>query len=114
MGIEKRRHPRYRVRLDARVRGFEMSTANLSVSGMQLVCPAMIYELIKNEFKTDTVEISLSLPDDQQVNAEFEVVYIAEWDDEILIGSRFTRPNGDFGKLSAYLDRLAESVTPMT
>ncbi len=114
MGIENRRHPRYRVRLEARVLGFEMSTANLSVSGMQLICPLMIYELIKNEFKADTVEVSLSLQDDQLLKAGFEAVYIAEWGDEMLIDSRFTRLDGDAGALSAYLERLAESGTPMT
>jgi hypothetical protein len=114
MRIEKRQYPRYRVRLDARVRGFEMSTANLSVSGMQLVCPVMIYELIKNKLKADAEEVSLSLPDGQLVTAEFETLYIAEYGDEMLIGSRFTRLDGDVGALSAYIDQLGESGTPMT
>ena len=113
MEIEKRRHPRYRVCLDAMVQGFELSTANLSVAGMQLVCPVMFYELIKSELKADVVEVSLSLPDGKLVNAGFEVVYIAEWNDEMLIGSNFTRLEGDAAALSAYLDRLGESGAPI-
>ena len=113
MEIDKRRHPRYRVCLDARAQGFEMSTANLSMSGMQLVCPVMIYELSTNELKAGAVEDSLSLPDGKLVNAGFEVVYITEWGDEMLIGSRFTRLDEDAAELSAYLDRLAESGTPI-
>ncbi len=113
MGIEKRQHPRYRVCLDARVLGFEMSTANLSVTGMQLVCPAMIYEFIKNKLKTETLEACLSLPGEQFVNTGFEVIYITEWAEEFLIGSRFTSIDDEVGALPAYLDRLAKSHTLM-
>ena len=113
MGIEQRRHPRYRVCLEARVQGFEMSTANLSVSGMQLVCPLMIYELIKKELKANAVEVDLALPGDQRVNTGFKALYIAECEDEMLIGSRFTRLNGGASTFSAYIDRLAESGASM-
>lgn len=94
MSSDKRQEPRVRVALPVRVRGFSLTTVNLSVSGTQLSCPPMIYSLIGDQLKVPPVELELVLPGGS-VAAEAEVLYASGYEDEYLLGVRFVAFPGE-------------------
>ena len=66
-----------------------MTTNNLSLSGAQIACPAMIYRLISRHLDSPRVPIALDLDDDTTIEIDGRVAYASDYDDEFLLGVAF-------------------------
>ena len=88
MAKQTPRYPRFRTMLPVQVRGMTMTTSNLSLSGTQVTCPAMIYRLISAQLDTPPVPVVLTL-DDNVLTVEARLVYVSDYDDEFLLGMSF-------------------------
>jgi len=95
MGAERRRASRFASQLSVRVlnrqlavkiAGLELLSSNVSLTGMQLVCPEMRYMSIKKQVNSGRLEAEIELPDSGNLNAICSVAYASEYGDEVLIG----------------------------
>ena len=91
MAVEKRQHPRFNAGLKAKIKGVSLATKDVSISGMQLACLGMIYDLIARHLKAPPVTVELALPGGQDVRADCSLAYVSDYGDEYLIGLRFER-----------------------
>jgi len=89
MGIEQRRFPRFNVELTARVQRTTVSVKNISRSGLQAACPAMLFDFLAPALEAGTAELSLTITEEQVARARCKVVYVSEYGDEYLIGLEF-------------------------
>ena len=89
MGDEKRQHPRYHAGLKAKIKGVSLATKDVSVTGMQLACLGMIYDLVASHLNTPPVTVELSLPGEQNVRVDCSLAYLSDYGDEYLIGLQF-------------------------
>lgn len=103
----RRREPRFPAVLPARLEGLSAATANVSLSGLQLACPAMNYELVAGKLRSGRVSVGVVLPDGGQVTFSAKAVYASESGDEYLIGMQLDQIHGDGERLwRGYLDAL--------
>ena len=84
---EQRHHPRIPASLRVEFGGFEFSTTNISVTGLQVVCPSMIFDLLSDEL--EATELVVVLPDQQRVRGRCRLIYASEWNEEYLLGLEF-------------------------
>jgi len=61
-GIEHRVEPRYRHLLHIQIGSLEVTTANVSLHGMQIVCPVMPFRRIQPEVKSGQFGALVALP----------------------------------------------------
>ena len=65
MGANNREYPRVRTNLRIRVHGMYMLTNNLSLSGAQVSCPAMKYEMLSKKLAQGEAPVELMLEQDR-------------------------------------------------
>lgn len=110
-GIEHRVEPRYRHLLHIQIGSLEVTTANVSLHGMQIVCPVMPFRRIQPEVKSGQFGALVALPKAAPFDATLSVRYCSPHRDEVLIGVRFelTDP-GLQAQWAAYIDERSKVV----
>ena len=93
--IEHRTEPRFRRHLHVRIGSLELATANVSLHGMQIVCPIMRYKSIEPDVKRGQLSAQITLPRDAVVGATLSVRYHSRYGDEVLIGTRIDSTEPD-------------------
>lgn len=106
--IEHRSTPRYRRLLLVRVGSLELMTANVSLHGMQLVCPIMRFKAIKADVRRGQLSGQISLPGGEAFGAKLAVRYCSQCGDECLIGVNLTLTDPKAqAQWAAYIDELS-------
>jgi hypothetical protein len=106
---EHRQEPRYRHLLPVRVRNLELTTANISLHGMQLVCPLMPFRRIKADVESGQLGAQVILPRGAPLDAALSVRYWSQHGDEMLIGVRVAIADaGAQTQWAAYIDDLSK------
>ena len=104
-GIEHRAEPRYRHLLHIRVGSLELTTANVSLHGMQLVCPVMPFRRIEPDVSGGQLAAQVTLPRGAPFDAALSVRYCSPHRDEVLIGVRMNLTDpGAQAQWAAYID----------
>lgn len=107
---EQRHHPRIPASLRVELGGFEFSTTNISVTGLQVACPGMIFDLLSDEL--EAAELVVVLPDQKRVRGRCRLVYASEWNDEYLLGLEFANfEDNGHELLNTYI--ASSSETPL-
>ena len=83
-----KRYPRLRLNIRVRLHGMYMLTNNISLTGAQLSCPAMKYEVIRGKLSSGTAPAEIIAGDDR-LPLEAEVMYASDYGDEFLLGVAF-------------------------
>ena len=90
MNEVKRQDPRYSALLDVKMFGYTFSTNNLSLGGLQLSIDRMTGDNFLRKFNSDTVEVTLVLPDSTNLDFKAKKIYFSPYDDsEYLMGLQF-------------------------
>jgi len=84
-----RTYRRLVVELPAEVAGVAMLTANLSMEGVQVVCPQMRYDLNGEALAARPLPVTLHLGAGESTCVECGVKYVSGYDDDVLLGLRF-------------------------
>jgi len=92
---DRRTCPRSPSRLRVEAGGVHLATTNVSTSGMQLSCPALLFGLLQPHLERGTLEATLQLLPDVAVPVRCAVVYVAHYGYEYLLGARFVEFEGD-------------------
>ncbi len=108
---EHRSEPRYRHLLPVQIGSLEMTTANVSLHGMQIVCPVMRFNRIKADARSGQLSAQVILPRGAPFDAALSVRYCSSYGDEVLIGVRLavTDPNAQT-QWAAYIDDLSRGL----
>ena len=108
---EYRSEHRYRHLLPVRIGSLELVTANVSLHGMQIVCPIMRFNGIKADVRSGQLGAQVTLPRGAPFDATLSVRYCSQYGDEVLIGVRLalTDPNAQ-AQWAAYIDSLSSGV----
>jgi hypothetical protein len=72
-----------------------LATTNVSLSGMQLSCPALLFGLLQPALDRGTLELSLLLPDESVARCACAVVYVSHYGYQYLVGVTFLAFEGD-------------------
>ena len=108
---EQRNEPRSPRLLPVRIGRLELTTANVSLHGMQIVCPIMRFERIKADVRGGELAAEVSLPNGAPVAATLSVRYCSQCGDEILIGAQLTVAAPDMqARWAAYIGDLSGSL----
>jgi hypothetical protein len=108
MGIENRRHPRYSARVELGIRGLQIYTNNVSISGFQCSCPTMLMGILLPEDAGGAMDATAKLPDGTVCRFNARVAYLTDYGDEFLIGAQITAFESDGEEIFArYLASLA-------
>ena len=108
---EQRNEPRYQRLLPVRVGPLELTTANVSLLGLQVVCPIMRFERIKADVRRGELAADVSLPGGATVAAMLSVRYCSQCGDELLIGAQLTFAVPDMqARWAAYIGELSGSL----
>jgi hypothetical protein len=91
---ERRRDLRYPRRLEVELQGFTVHTANVSRSGMQLVCPDLQLPSLQRTLAKRAFQACIKLVEGSRIVCDCEVAYQSPCEDELLVGVRMTA----FGK----------------
>ncbi|MBI3044646.1 MAG: PilZ domain-containing protein [Betaproteobacteria bacterium] len=102
---------RYRHLLPVRIGSLELVTANVSLHGMQIVCPIMRFNRIKADARSGQLSAQVDLPRGAPFDATLSVRYCSQYGDEVLIGVRLALadPNAQ-AQWAAYIDGLSSGV----
>ena len=105
---EHRSEPRYRRLLQVRIGNLELRTANVSLHGMQIVCPIMRFKSIEADVQRGQLGAQITLPRGEAIGATLSVRYFSQYGDEILIGIRLilTDPNAQ-AQWAAYIGDMS-------
>jgi hypothetical protein len=108
---EHRSEPRYRHLLPVRIGDLELATANVSLHGMQVVCPVMRFKRIEADVRSGQLGAQVTLPRGEPFGAALSVRYCSPYRDEMLIGVRLavTDP-GAQALWAAYIHDLSGGV----
>jgi len=110
---EQRGDPRYQRLLPVRVRHLDLTTANVSLHGLQVVCPIMRFESIKADARRGELVGLVSLPDGSSIDAALSVRYCSQYGDDVLIGVKLTIAYTDAqARWAAYIDSLSRGRDP--
>ena len=103
MEIKQPRYPRLRANLRIRIHGMYMATTNISLSGAQVSCPAMKYQVLGAKLASGDAPVQIVL-DDDRIDGKAKVMYASDYGDEFLLGVVFTgfEPESDT-RFRAYL-----------
>lgn len=105
---ERRRAPRFPVRLAVVTAGITLYTTNLSSSGAQLVCPTLPRSLLDHQLETQRLQLSIQLPDGEEAALEGSVVYESSDGNESLLGIHFVAfAPGARQRLYRYIEQRA-------
>ena len=109
--IELRSETRYRHLLPVRVGNLELTTANVSLHGMQVVCPIMPFNRIKASVERGQLGAQVTLPQGTPFDATLSVRYWSQYGDEMLIGVAMavTDPGAE-AQWAAYIGELSRGV----
>ena len=109
---EHRTEPRYRYLLEVWIGSLELTTANVSLHGMQIVCPVMRFMRIKEDVRGGQLGAQVSLPRGEPVGAALSVRYCSQSTDEVLIGVRMelTDPAAQ-ARWAEWIDKLSAGKT---
>lgn len=109
--IEHRSEPRYRRLLLVRISNLELMTANVSLHGMQIVCPIMRFVGIEADVRRGQLSAQITLPRGAPIGATLSVRYCSEYGDEVLVGAKLTLtdPNAQ-AQWAAYIDDLSGGI----
>jgi hypothetical protein len=108
---EQRNEPRYQRLLPVRIGHLELTTANVSLHGLQVVCPIMRFERIKADVRRGELAAEVSLPGGAPIAATLSVRYCSQCGDEILIGAQLTLAAPDMqARWAAYIGDLPGSL----
>jgi len=69
--------------------GVGLTTTNVSLRGMQLSCPGLLFGLLQPALDRGTVELTLFLPDNTAARTACAVAYVSHYGYEYLIGVSF-------------------------
>jgi len=93
----------------------ELVTANVSLHGMQIVCPIMRFGHIKADVRRGQLGAQVTLPQGTPIGATLSVRYCSQYGDDVLIGASVTLadPNTQ-AQWAAYIGGLAGAlrITP--
>ena len=84
--VEHRREPRYRRLLPVQIGNLELMTANVSLRGMQIVCPIMSFIGIEADVRRGQFSAQVTLPRGAPLGAALSVRYCSQHGDEVLVG----------------------------
>ncbi len=106
--LEHRSKPRYRRLLPVRIGSLELVTANVSLEGMQVVCPLMRFKGIEADVRRGELGAQITLPRGEPFGATLQVRYFSQYKAEILVGVELTLsdPNAQ-AQWAAYIDDLS-------
>ena len=105
---EHRREPRYRRLLSVRIGSPELTTANVSLHGMQIVWPLMRFKSIEADVRRGQLSAQVTLPRGAPIDATLSVRYFSQYGDEMLVGVRSTLTDPDAeAQWTAYIGGLA-------
>ena len=109
--IEHRSEPRYRRLLLVRIGNLELMTANVSLHGMQIVCPIMRFKGIEADVRRRQLSAQITLPRGAPLGATLPVQYFSQYGDEVLVGVKLTLtdPNAQ-AQWAAYIDDLSRGL----
>ena len=109
--VDHRSEPRYRHLLPVRVDNLELTTANVSLHGMQVVCPILPFNRLKASVERGQLGAQVSLPRGAPFDATLSVRYWSQYGDEMLIGVAMavTDP-GAQAQWASYIDNLSRGV----
>lgn len=106
MNDDKRPNPRFELDISATMDDVEMQARNLSVSGIQLVCPPGYVSTLAEDFMISLVRVKFDLPGGVGIETRCCVVYLTEYQGEHLLGLKFTQFLGkSFDLLKEFADR---------
>lgn len=91
---ERRVSRRVSRRLPVQIEGREMTTTNISQSGLQLQvsCPQSWLQSLQQTWDRTATDVQIELPTDGIMRFECSVAYVSECEDEYLIGLKFNNP----------------------
>ena len=89
MSAERRRAPRFIKRLPVHVQELELFTANLSATGMQLICPEAWVPHLDAQLAAKTLSLGIQISEEERLSMDASVAYVSAADDEVLIGIHF-------------------------
>lgn len=108
---EHRSEPRYRHLLPVRIGNLEMTTANVSLHGMQVVCPVMRFKRIKEDVRSGQLGAQVTLPRGAPIDVTLSVRYCSRYGDEVLIGARMALTDpGAQAQWAAYIGALSSGL----
>lgn len=92
--VERRGLRRVSKRLPVQLEGREMTTTNISRSGMQLQvsCPQSWLLSLQQTWDPAATAVQITLPSNDLMRFECSVAYVSECEDEYLIGLKFIDP----------------------
>lgn len=109
--IEHRVEVRYRHLLPVHVGALELATANVSLHGMQLVCPVRPFSRIKADVERGQFAATLALPQGEPIEAALSVRYVSPYRDEMLIGVRMAIADAAAeARWFAYIGELSKGI----
>ena len=88
---DQRREPRLPARpasrrINAEIGGVHAYTSNISKSGAQIVCPALLFRTLRPQLESGGIEVNFTVRGALKITATAKVRYLCPSDDEILIG----------------------------
>lgn len=91
---ERRTARRVSKRLPVQMEGREMTTTNISQSGLQVQvsCPQSWLQSMEQTWDRTATAVQIKLPTDDIMRFECSVAYVSECEDEYLIGLKFNDP----------------------
>ena len=93
--MERRTAPRLTKQIPIRVGHAELSSTNLSRTGLQFGAPSMWKLRLQPILDSGVMTATMELPDNHTVTFDGKVVYSSAVDDEYLVGIEFTGFQGD-------------------
>ena len=88
--IEHRSETRFRHLVPVHVGSLELATANVSLHGMQLVCPLRPFNRIKPDVERGQFAAKVAPAQGEPFEVTLEVRYVSPHRDEMLIGVKMT------------------------
>src|SRR5689334_16247256 len=109
--IEHRSEVRYRHLVPVHVGSLELATANVSLHGMQLVCPLRPFNRIKPAVERGQIAARIELAQGEPFEVALEVRYVSPHRDEMLIGVKMTVADAAAqARWSAYIAELSKGT----
>ena len=109
--IEHRSETRFRHLVPVHVGSLELATANVSLHGMQLVCPLRPFNRIKSDVERGQFAAKIAPAQGEPFEAALEVRYVSPHRDEMLIGVKMTVADAAAqARWAAYIAELSKGI----
>ncbi len=86
---ERRNCPRLKSHSVVRIGSLAVKTTNISLTGIQISCPAMLLDDLLRVLDRQPVEVTLTFPDQMAAKAVCNVSYLEDYGSEYLAGLKF-------------------------